>query len=73
LFEGYIEGREHHLTPYSRRVADAPWSARGFSKKLNQADNPALAKSVGPGATRLKPVRVREYKNVMCNTARAKS
>jgi len=30
------------ITTYLRCVANAPWSARGFSEMRTQSDNPAL-------------------------------
>jgi len=70
IFSKMNRGGGPFLIPHSCCGAYAPWSARGISEKLILADNPALAKSVGSGATRLKPVRVREYKNVIGNTGK---
>ncbi|WP_410513114.1 hypothetical protein PaeBR_01175 [Paenibacillus sp. BR2-3] len=58
-----VEDGPNITTPYSRCEPYGPWSAEVF-RGSGSADNPALAKSVGPGLTPLKPVRVREYKNV---------
>ncbi|QKS44928.1 hypothetical protein HUB94_11290 [Paenibacillus cellulosilyticus] len=42
--------RDRPITPYSRIGPFGPRSGRGISGKWRQPDNPALAKSVGPGA-----------------------
>lgn len=41
------------ITPHSRCVAYAPWSARGKSKEVSQADNPAPIKRIAPGLAAL--------------------
>ncbi|QKS44945.1 hypothetical protein HUB94_11375 [Paenibacillus cellulosilyticus] len=42
--------QDRRITPYSRFEPSGPRSGRGISGKWKQPDNPALAKSVGPGA-----------------------
>ena len=57
----------HLTTPYSRGGPDGHWSARGISRQRNQQTTLHWLSPSDPGLAPLKPVRVREYTNVIGN------
>jgi hypothetical protein len=61
---GFVQHRIHAAGLYG------PWSARGISEKLIQQTTLHWLSPSDPGLTPLKPVRVREYNNVIGNSGK---